>query len=285
MSAGERDEELAQAARLAREQAPALCRKDPASGESCAWHHGLWPTLRLLGLVTEPALHGEFLRRALGGIEGGHPSVLLSGASDHALLALTLSALGDRKARITAIDICDTPLMLERWYADRVRATVTTRRADILGYEDADPFDAICTHAFLSHFDATQRIALVKKWHALLRPGGKVITVNRLRPGREAAWLPFSVDQIWAYRARVVELARERSLEVPGLERAAEAYARRQAVFPMGSAGELRALFEQAGFAIEHISVASLAPSARQKVNAPAVPSTDDYAQLIAVRR
>ena len=70
MSAVAPDEALEEAARLAREQAPALCRRDAATGTSCDWHHGLWPTLRLLGLATAPALHGEFLRTALAGVAG-----------------------------------------------------------------------------------------------------------------------------------------------------------------------------------------------------------------------
>lgn len=126
---------------------------------------------------------------------------------------------------------------------------------------------------------------LASKWHALLKPGGKVVTVNRLRPGCEPQWVAFSVDQIWAYRARVEEAAKAIGLQVVGLGRAAEAYARRQAIFPLGSAQELRALFERAGFGIEHLSIAKLAPSLQQLVDAPMVPEGDTHAQLIAVRR
>jgi SAM-dependent methyltransferase len=285
MSAQSRDEGLAEAARLARERAPALCRRDPASGESCAWHHGLWPTLRLLGLVTEPALHGEFLRASLAGIAGERPRVLLSGAADHALLALALAALGGRDAQFTVLDICETPLLLNRHYAERANARVTTRRSNILAFENATPYDAICTHAFLGNFDSAQRAALAGKWHALLRPGGKLITVNRLRPGRDAQWVAFSVDQVWAFRERVERAAAARALEYPGLGRAAEKYASRLTVFPLGSAQELRALFESAGFAVEQLSIATVAPAARQQINVPTVPGGDDYAQLIAVRR
>jgi len=285
MSAEAPDEALEQAARLAREQAPALCRRDPATGHSCAWNHGLWPTLRLLGLVTEPALHGEFLRGALRAVSAEHPRVLLSGAADHALLAQVLAAYPGRAARITVLDICETPLMLNRWFAARAGIEIETRCVDILTYEDAAGYDAICTHAFLSYFDHAGRARLLRKWHDLLRSGGKVITINRLRPEREAQWLAFSVDQVWAYRARVDEAARSRGVAIEGLGRAAERYAGRQAIFPLGTAAELRELFERADFALEHLAVAALEPGAQQQVNAPTVPSLDHYAQLIAARR
>lgn len=279
------DEALDEAARLAREQAPALCRRDPASGGSCDWNHGLWPTLRLLGLVTAPAMHGEFLRKALAGVAGERPRVLLSGAADHALLAQALLAYGVRQPDITVLDICETPLLLNRWYAERNGTEVVTQRSNILEFEAPQPFDVICTHAFLGNFDAPQRAALAAKWHALLRPGGKVVTANRLRPGQEAQWIAFSVEQVWAYRARVEDAAKARALQVPRLGRAAEIYAGRQTIFPVGSTAELRTLFEGAGFDIEQLSVATLPSAVRQQVNAPTVPGGDTYAQLIAVRR
>lgn len=279
------DEGLEDAARLAREQAPALCRRDAASGATCAWHHGLWPTLRLLGLVTAPALHGEFLRAALAGVAGERPRVLLSGAADHALLAQVLAAFGTRAPEVTVLDICETPLLLNRWYARRAGTSVATRRSHILDFGEPATFDAVCSHAFLGNFDTAQRTALAAKWHALLRPGGKAVTVNRLRPGLEAQWIAFSVEQVWAYRARVEDAAKERALQVPRLGKAAETYASRQAIFPLGSAAELRALFEGAGFDIEQLSVATLPAAVRQQLSAPTVPGGDSYALLIAVRR
>lgn len=285
MSAQVPDEALEEAARLAREQAPALCRRAAGSNESCAWHHGLWPTLRLLGLVTEPALHGEFLRGALGRDSAKHPRVLLSGAADHALLAQVLAAYAGRAARITVLDICETPLMLNRWFAARAGIEIETRCADILDFEAPGTFDVICTHAFLGNFDVARRSALAARWHALLAPGGKVVTVNRLRPGREPQWVAFSVDQIWSYRARVEEASQARGLQVPGLGRAAEAYAQRQAIFPLSSTDDLRLLFEQAEFDIEHLTAAPMALAAQQQVNAPTLPGADLYAHLIAVRR
>jgi SAM-dependent methyltransferase len=285
MSAEAPDEALEEAARLAREQAPALCRRDPVTGHSCAWNHGLWPTLRLLGLVTEPALHADFLREALAGVPGERPRVLVSGAADHALLAQLLLALGARRPAVTVLDICETPLLLNRWFAQRTGLAIGTHCCDILDYDEAGAFDAVCTHAFLGNFDAAGRATLMRKWQALLRPGGKVITVNRLRPGQPPQWVAFSVDQVWAYRARVEVAAKAHGLQVAGLGRAAETYAGRQAIFPLGTAGELRALAEQAGFDIEHLSVAPLASAAQHEVNAPTVPGSDDYARLIAVRR
>jgi SAM-dependent methyltransferase len=279
------DEALAEAAALAQELAPQLCRRDPRTGQSCDWHHGLWPALRLLGLVTAPGLHGAFLRGALAAIPAARPRILLSGTADHALLAQLVATFAGRPFDAVVLDLCETPLMLNRWFAGRAGIALETRQSDILEFDDPRPFDAVCTHAFLGNFDQAQRVALVAKWRALLRPGGRVITVNRLRPGSEPRWIAFSADQLWAFRDRVAEAARAQGLRFPRLGRAAEVYAGKQAIFPLQSAATLRGLFEQGGFAIEELSLAAIAPAARQAFSVPTVPSGDTYAQLIAVRR
>lgn len=278
-------EDLEQAAVLARELAPELCRRDPNTGASCDWNHGLWTTLRLLGLVTEPALHGKFLRGALAALAGERPRILLAGTADHALLAQLLAAFAGRPFDAVVLDPCETPLMLNRWFAGCAGIALETRQSDIFAFDDPRPFDAICTHALLGNFDQAQRIAVVAKWRALLRPGGRVITVNRLRPGSEPHWIAFSTDQLWAFHDRVVEAAKAQGLRFPRLGRAAEVYAGKQAVFPLESAAALAALFEQGGFGIEELSRAAIPRAARQAFSAPTVPGGDAYAQLVAVRR
>jgi SAM-dependent methyltransferase len=187
------------------------------------------------------------------------------------------------------LDLCETPLMLNRWYAERVSAPISTCRSDILDYASGEPFDAICTHAFLGNFDPQQRVALVAKWRSLLRAGGHVITVNRLRPGRGPGRIAFGPGQVRAYHERVVQAANATARALPmsaaELAGAAETYASRQFIYPLQSADELRALFEHGGFAIEHLSTRPLAQEARLPVNVPTMPSGDDYAHLIAARR
>ena len=82
-----------------------------------------------------------------------------------------------------------------------------------------------------------------------------------------------------------VDAFKARGLRFPRLGRAAEAYAGRQAVYPLGSAQELRALFEEGGFDIESLTQSVIDPDRRQAFNVPTVPSGDSYAQLVAVRR
>ena len=286
------DEPLALSAPIARRLAPSLCRRDPATGDSCAWNHGLWQILRLLGLVVTPVHHAEFFRDALFALtDPGRPiRILVSGSADYAMLAQVLcAARAQREAlQVTVLDVCETPLMLNRWYAEHASCPVQTACSDILDYEPAEQFDAVCTHSFLAMFPHERRPDLLAKWSELLRPGGVAITVNRLRPGYSAGHAGFSAEEARTYgdlvRARAAALPAALQLEPGQLALEAATYASRLRTYPLASAGELRTLFEHAGFRPDHVSCAPIARDAQLAVAAPTVPGGADYARIIATR-
>ena len=284
---------LEESAPIARKLAPELCRSDPKTGNSCAPSHGLWQYLRLLGLALSPEHHGELFRRALDGVAAPTVPVrvLVSGAADYAMLAHVLAAFGRRGVQVaaTVLDLCETPLALNRWYAERVAQPVETHRGDILEYSPRQPFDVVCTHAFFAMFAPPQRPALLAKWHQLLRPGGIAVTVNRVRPENSAAQVSFGEDEVRAFRDAVRARARAfgpaLGVDPDALALDAENYARRQHFHPVRSAEEIRTLFEQAGFLVDHLSVAPIAHGAQSGVSGPTVPGTANYLSVIAKRR
>ena len=87
------EEPLRESAPLARRLAPVLCRRDPQSGESCAWYHGVWQDLRRLGLVTTARTNGAFFVETFRELaRAGHRRVLISACADQSLLAHLLHA-------------------------------------------------------------------------------------------------------------------------------------------------------------------------------------------------
>jgi SAM-dependent methyltransferase len=286
----EPDEPLAENARLARSLAPRLCRVDPATGESCAWNHGLWPTLRLLGLVLTPAHHAAFFQRALAAAarEGGPLRVLISGSADTGMPAQVFAALRARGVQVlaTVLDLCETPLELNRRYAARAGMQIETVRADVLEYRPREPFDVVCTHSFLSMFPAGDRPALVSRWHALLRPGGVAITVNRVRGEAAAGSLGFEGDQARAFCAAVRDAAAAPGFAADREQLAADAaiYAARRRIHPVRSAQDVRALFENAGFELAELSCAPLAERPAGRAGGPTLPGDGDYLHVIARR-
>ena len=282
---------LLESAPLAWRLAPRLCHKD-AAGESCEWIHGFWQYLRLAGLASTPSLHVSFFSGALLRFVGGKdaPRVLISGAADYSMLALVLGACQARGIRpdVTVLDRCETPLMLNRWFADRIGIVITTRLSDILEYSETRAYDLICTHSFLSEFPRERWSRLLDLWRQLLRPGGAAVTINRMRSDAGAAPVQFTPGQAAALRAALLEkaptLPAAAAPEAALLARAAETYAEKRRTWPVQSREQLVALFENAGFSIESLLVGEVAIGAPAGLSGPTTPAGADYARIVAIR-
>jgi len=243
-----------------------------------------------LRLITTPEHHADFLREAFGIATAinTRPRILVSGAADYSIFAHVLWACRQHGASpaITVVDACETPLYLNRWYAERVRWEVQTHRADILDYESPDTFDAICAHSFFGRFVGPERGRLMSNWHRLLKPGGIAIAVNRMREGAPGGRLGFSPEHARAFRANVVSKAKamRAELDIDPLElgRRAEAYAARHRVHPVHSREEIRQMFEGGGLEIERLSELAVSKAVDSAVGGPTTLEGARYACVIA---
>ncbi len=277
---------------LAHAAAARLCRKDVEHGADCSWYHGAWQYFRALGLVSDPTVHRAVLLSSLRELArtGQHPRVLISGATDYSLLAHVLRAyqLEDAQLTASAVDICATPLYLSKWYADRLGADITTSVVDILDYQAPQPFDVICTHAFLGYFDATGRRRLIAQWKNLLRPGGRVVTIQRIRPDYTDEIVRFSAEHARSFRMRVLEEATKQQEHldiIPEVIAAmAQVYAERFWGYPVKSQNELADLFTAGGFCLEQFSTLTLDTHRSAQNAGPTIPSHAEFVHVVASR-
>ena len=285
-------EPLEISAPLAQRLAPKLCLRNPATGESCAWHHGFWQYLRLMELAITPARQADFYRRALQSVTAGSnaPRVLVSGTTDYSMLAHVLASYRERGLEpvVTVIDKCDTAVFLNRWYAERECANVSCGRADILDYASDAPFDAVCTDSFLGQFSPDERFRLLEKWRQLLRPGGTVITVTRVRATASTAQIGFSPEQAQAFRAAVLRKAASMPAHLHAdpaeIAQSADIYVDRQRTWPVRSREEVRELFEGCGFRLDELSDAPDADADQAQQNDPVSPGSGGQVRIIATR-
>lgn len=243
---------------MALAEAPRLCADNPAG--DCAWYHGSWPVLKGLGVFVSLKSDDDFLLPELrAAVAGGARRILVSGTADAGMLARVAVCLPDAPTLdITVLDCCATPLALCRQYADLAGFRIRTVQADILDYRDPEGFDLICTHSFLTFFDEAARRRLVRRWHGLLRPGGAVLTAQRVRPGETEALTRYPAAEVAALQDRAERLSREcgdaLAVDAAQARHSAWLYAAHHQTHLIASAAQLRAPFDSAGFRLEHFA-------------------------------
>lgn len=246
------EEPLEESAPVAWALAPASCAGDPSSHDSCRWYHQIWQYLRLLDIITSIRTNTPFLLATLERLAPTHPRVLISGSADYAMLAHVRQAFGAHPLDVTMLDRCATTVAMNRWYADRFGLALTPIVGDALMVSADEPFDLICTHNFVGRFDRDARQQLVNRWQAVLRPGGVVVTTQRVRPGDRAPMASYSHDEARELADRVARAA----MAYPGplgatpaeLHRVTYEYALRKGSHVIASPAEITAPFERAGF-------------------------------------
>lgn len=280
--------DLRESAPLALAFAAEHCAPGPGPSPTCAWYHGVWQYFRLLDLVATPWKQENFFRAVFRelAVSGQYRRVLICGSSDYAMLALLLSAYREEGTdpEVTVIDRCETPLFLNRWFAGRQGLSLATSVGDALHHAAAAPYDLLCTHSFLGNFSPAQRTELLANWTRLLRPGGRLVTVQRIRPGATGR-TAFSAAQAARFREKVREGCRawppDLGISPAELLARAELYCAGYASYPVSSRVELLDLFASHGF-----RVASVSEEAGGKVadGGPATPGQGGRVQLVLQR-
>jgi SAM-dependent methyltransferase len=291
MNESKMDESLVASARVARRFALEHCPRT-ASGD-CAWYHGVWQYFRALGVTKTAGGSAVFLGATLRSLAAGGDvrRALISGAADDAMSLLAIDAFRDagKSLDLTVVDRCEAPLALVRWSAERLGASVTTHCSDVLTFDSTAPFDIVLTNSFLGAFDPARRTQLFARWASLLRPGGKLLFTNRLRPGDGHAQLGFTSDQAQVFCAAVrreAERAKaDLGLDPNILEGWARTYTERYRSYPVRTVEEVLDLLRTAGFVPDRVDTARVAGRAGEDaVAGPSVAERADYVRLLATR-
>lgn len=283
---------LADMAAFALAEAPARCADDGHGGRLCDWYHGLWPTLRLFGMAATPERHAAFFHDVFSEAAnaGGFGRALVCGTADYAMPALVHQVYGQcgRTPDLTVLDLCPTPLALCTRFARQVGVSWQTIARDALAPGGAT-YDLICSHSFLSRFDAQTRPLLMTRWHDALRPGGRVVTTTRLDPDWAPADVGLSDSQIDSLvnqvSQRVERWRRVLPIDSDTVVALARRYAENLYSYAVRSEDELRALFSGAGLRIVRLDVKEVrGGSGGGRKGMPGLVKSARYADIVAER-
>ena len=254
------DDPIAESFPLMVDAATRLCRERDPIGV-CFKYHRMWNYLRRLGRGDVWRYPGHFLDSFREFARDGQSQrVLVSGCSDYSLLAHILHGYRAEGVEpdVAISDICEAPLFINRWYAERHNASIRTVACDILDYPGDATLDVITTDNFIRLIPPNDRSLLLSKWRDLLRPGGKFVATQYIALGPI-----FRDEMVKAVRARTLELAQANPSVIDiapeaVADYAAEYYAAASPSHLLPSLDELRQLFEDNGFRLEVMSRVSL---------------------------
>jgi SAM-dependent methyltransferase len=195
----------------------------------------------------------------------------------------------DAALELEVIDLCETPIALTHWYAARTGARVTGQVSDIVAFETARPYDVVMTNSFLGYFDLPARTRLFDRWARLLRPGGKLVMTNRIRPGVGYEPVGFTADQARVFRdtvRREAERCRERfGFDPEEVARCADAYSARFRSVPVRSVTEVIELLREHRFSVDRCdSAAAVGRLEGGAVSGPTTAEAVDYVRVVATR-
>lgn len=256
----------------------------------CSWYHGNWHLLKSLGVVSTSAVHQQaicrLLKRSLR--QKMSAKILLTGSSDESLLRMIRKTAADINCdvKITAVDICETPLIFMQQYANRHQMKLNTYCSDILKYESSERFDVILTHAFMGYFSDETRPQLVNKWQQLLADNGYVVTVQRIRSETAPEIVRFDAKQAEAFVEQVEKAAMENKFSDQQAERIVQVamdFTKKFSNYSIRSRKEFEKLFTDAGFVFDTLEFHRLESLA--KLSGPSVPSNAEFAHVVAGRR
>lgn len=115
-------------------------------------------------------------------------NILIAGAADTGVLATCAHAaavLGEplfSRCRFILLDRCRSPLVLSAEFAGRYGVSLRTIEADLTTVTGNFAADLIVSHSFLRFLDRLQQIALLNKFDAWLKPHGRIIVSQSMRP-------------------------------------------------------------------------------------------------------
>ena len=236
------------------------CSGDYVSKRSCEWYHGSWQYLRILDMVSSPTWHSNFYTSEINkALKNKAPlNILISGTADYSMLAMLHLSLNENisHCNITILDLCKTPLIMCKWYADKSGLTITTIQNDILSLKHCQ-YDLIITDAFLTRFKTTGKKLVLKKWWELLSERGRVITTIRLAESLHDGSIELTPNQISEFKKKAYESAVKIKQLMPitpeEVARKAEQYATNIISYPI-TIDIIKSMFITAGFDFEQIS-------------------------------
>jgi ubiquinone/menaquinone biosynthesis C-methylase UbiE len=230
------------------------CSGSYVNKSDCKWYHQSWLYLKQVQLVSHPTWQQDFyyekISYELSNFTGNKFRILISGAADFEMFALVESiknVFNDISCEIFLLDMCLTPLLITRKYAEINGGTPRLINGNVLWLPfDNRIFNIIISDAFLTRFPNGVKEHVISEWKRVLKKNGSIITTIRLEPN-----LPKNTTFIASLNQRIVYITKtifrsfKRGLSTFKLARYAKNYSKKIMSYPFSDIAEITSLFNE----------------------------------------
>ena len=194
---------------------------------ACDSYHALWGYERLAGIKGNSfETERDLLEPLLRGNLPPSGRILIAGAADAGLLALTAQVTQGAAARINVADRCATPLAVCRRYGESHALEVATAHTDLTAVPLNARYDLAFAHNVLMLQPMAQHVGFLGNIRSSLEDNGAFVLVNRVRVSKPKPIPPAH------YATRILEALTARGIPLPeqesGFRKRLETYAEKQ---------------------------------------------------------
>lgn len=220
----------------------------------CRDYHAIWPYRRLSRTVSGIEATADIVQTVLREASRPNGRILIAGAADAGMLALTLEATKDLAPVIDVADRCATPLAVCRRYAERLGHAITTHQLDLGTNAPSAHYDVVFGDCILQFLPQQLHVEVLRKLGQTMSEASTLVLVERLRvqaggprPGNRAA------ETLSGLAAQGIELPEDEPAFVSRLNRMLDAQRTRIAAY--SAPNDLSSSLVEAGFNLRTLSV------------------------------
>lgn len=220
----------------------------------CKWYHQSWLYLKLVQLVSHPTWQQDFyyetITNELSNFTDSKFTILISGAADFEMFALLESIKNNFKdisCEIFFLDLCLTPLLVTRKYAEFKGGTPRLVKGNIFQLPFRNrAFNLIISDAFLTRFSNEIKEYVISEWKRVLKENGSIITTIRLEANLpKNKTFKASSNQRIIYIIKTIFRAIKRGLSPIKLARYASNYSKNIISYPFSDISQISTLFDE----------------------------------------
>jgi len=220
----------------------------------CRDYHAIWPYRRLSRTVSGIEATADIVEALLREATQPNGRILIAGAGDAGMLALTVQATKNLTPFIDVADRCQTPLAVCRRYAETHGLTITTLHLDFGSSTLAQRYDVVFGDCILQFVPRQFHVEVLRRLAQAMTKRSTLVLVERLRAsaGSESRRGDRAAETLSGLAAQGIELPEDEPAFLLRLNRMLNAQRTRIADYSVPC--DLSSCLAEAGFHLRDLS-------------------------------